>query len=236
MLNFLDITLEILYVFCGFILGLYYERNAEKRRDKNWLKSALLSIKHDIDLDYKLFSKTIKNDQDKLDFDKKILDEINTKTSISDFFNHMDMMKNNDNFGNNLANKLNEDFDFIDLNRVNYDSFLKFGTKDESVDDNYLKAQLDWVFEGAIYIYRDIVNQVKNMELKIDDYCSQIGYSQDYKFEIQNKFDSNYIIQFKAIYSNYLILRKKHIIIKNDILEDLKRISGLIDKHFNTKK
>tara|TARA_B100001989_G_C24516223_1_gene453290 strand:- start:291 stop:995 length:705 start_codon:yes stop_codon:yes gene_type:complete len=231
MFNFFEIILEIGYVFCGFILGIYFERNSDKKRDRIWLKKALGSIKHDLDLDYRLFSKTISVDNDQIEYDREIFNKIDKNTSISDFIFYLDQMKDNTHFAEHFGNLTHEDFDFIDLNRVNYDSFLKFGTKDDSIDDNNIKAQLDWIFEGATYIYRENVKEVRKLELQIDDFCTRIGYSKEFKHPIPENFDEVFIIQFKALYSNYLILRQKHITIKErSIVNNLKKVSELIEK------
>ena len=56
----IEILSKIGYIFSGFILGVYFEKYKEDRKDKSWLKNALKSIKYDLTRDHELFEKTIK--------------------------------------------------------------------------------------------------------------------------------------------------------------------------------
>tara|TARA_Y100000768_G_scaffold225351_1_gene170151 strand:+ start:483 stop:1181 length:699 start_codon:yes stop_codon:yes gene_type:complete len=227
--NFINIFFEISYVFCGFIFGIYFEKFNEKRKDLSWRANALRSIKFDLETDYKLFKKTEESDQKQLDHDKKILEKIDGKTDIEIFFSLLDELNDNTQFDPHFGNVTQEDYDFIDLNRVNYDSFLKYGNKD-SVDDNELKGYLDWIFEGLTYLYKSQVNDLRKAKSDLDNYSAQIGYSINYKKPIPERYDTSYILHFKALYSNYLILREKHLTIKKKIISSLKKIPEKIDE------
>ena len=82
----IEIIFEIGYVFSGFILGVYFEKFNEDRKDKSWLEKALKSIKYDLSRDHELFEKTISVDQKQIEDDMVIFDKINAKTPVADFF------------------------------------------------------------------------------------------------------------------------------------------------------
>ena len=111
-------------------------------------RKTLKSIRYDLTRDHELFEKTITVDEKQIDDDISVFDKINAKTSIADF-SYLDDLNDNSGYDEHFGN-LTGDYDFIDLNRVNYDAFLKFGNKD-GIDDNKLKGNLDWLFEGLTF-------------------------------------------------------------------------------------
>ncbi len=224
----LEIIFEIGYVFSGFILGVYFEKFNENNKDKAWLLKALRSIRYDLKRDHELFEKTIKVDQKQIDDDLEVFNNINSKTKILDFFKHLDALHDNSEYDDHFGNIAGDDYDFIDLNRVNYDAFLKFGNKD-SIDDNKLKGNLDWLFEGLTFLYRAEVKELRNNLIKIQNFCTKIGYSKDYKDPIEDTFTPAYIKQFKALYSNYTISRKRHILVKKQMIYMLDILPKMID-------
>ena len=228
----LEIIFEIGYVFSGFILGVYFEKFNENRKDKSWLEKALKSIRYDLTRDHELFEKTITVDQKQIDDDISVFDKINAKTSIADFFSYLDELNDNSGYDEHFGNLTGEDYDFIDLNRVNYDAFLKFGNKD-GIDDNKLKGNLDWLFEGLTFLYRNEISELRKNIIKINEYCTIVGYSKDFKEPIIDRYDSGFIIQFKALYSNYISSRKNHILIKKQMVGMLGFLPEMIDETLN---
>ena len=79
----------------------------------------------------------------------------------------MDDLNDNSRYDEHFGNLTGEDYDFIDLNRVNYDAFLKFGNKD-GIDDNKLKGNLDWLFEGLTFLYRNEISELRKNIIKIN--------------------------------------------------------------------
>ena len=225
----IEIIFEIGYVFAGFILGVYFEKFNENRKDKSWLEKALKSIRYDLTRDHELFEKTINVDQKQIDDDLDVFNKINGDTSITDFFSYLDDLNDNSGYDKHFGNLTGEDYDFIDLNRVNYDAFLKFGNKD-GIDDNKLKGNLDWLFEGLTFLYRSEISELRENIIKVDAFCTKVGYSKDFKDPIEETYNSLFIKQFKAIYSNYLISRKKHILIKRQMVDMLSWLPEMIDE------
>ena len=223
-----EIIFEIGYVFSGFILGVYFEKYNEHKNDKTWLIKALKSIRYDLKRDYELFNKTIDIDQKQIDDDLKVFHKINSDSSIVDFFGHLDELHDNSEYDDHFGNITGEDYDFIDLNRVNYDAFLKFGNKD-SIDDNKLKGNLDWLFEGLTFLYRTEVSELRNNLIKIEDFCTKVGYSKEFKDHIEDRFTSSFLKQFKALYSNYIVSRRRHIMVKKQIVHMLDLLPKMID-------
>ena len=225
----IEIIFEIGYVFAGFILGVYFEKFNENRKDKSWLEKALKSIRYDLTRDHELFEKTINVDQKQIDDDLDVFNKINADTSITDFFSYLDDLNDNSGYDKHFGNLTGEDYDFIDLNRVNYDAFLKFGNKD-GINDNKLKGNLDWLFEGLTFLYRSEISELRENIIKVDAFCTKVGYSKDFKDPIEETYNSAFIKQFKAIYSNYLISRKKHILIKRQMVDMLGWLPEMIDE------
>ena len=225
----IEIIFEIGYVFAGFILGVYFEKFNENRKDKSWLEKALKSIRYDLTRDHELFEKTINIDQKQIDDDLDVFNKINADTSITDFFSYLDDLNDNSGYDKHFGNLTGEDYDFIDLNRVNYDAFLKFGNKD-GIDDNKLKGNLDWLFEGLTFLYRSEISELRENIIKVDAFCTKVGYSKDFKDPIEETYNSLFIKQFKAIYSNYLNSRKKHILIKRQMVDMLSWLPEMIDE------
>ena len=82
----IGIIFEIGYVFACFILGVYFEKFNENRKDKSWLEKALKSIRYDLTRYHELFEKAINVDQKQIDDDLDVSNKINANTSITDFF------------------------------------------------------------------------------------------------------------------------------------------------------
>jgi hypothetical protein len=223
-----EIIFEISYVFSGFVLGVYFEKYNDSRKDSLWLEKALKSIRYDLTRDHELFEKTIKVDQKQIDDDLEIFNKINSDSSINDFFSYLDELNDNSGYDGHFGNLTGEDYDFIDLNRVNYDAFLKFGNKD-GIEDNKLKGNLDWLFEGLTFLYRTEISELRNNIKSIDEFCARIGYSKEFKDPIENRYNSTFIKQFKAIYANYIKSRKRHILIKKQIIGMLTFLPNMID-------
>ena len=224
----LEIIFEISYVFSGFILGVYFEKYNEQRKDKAWLIKALESIKYDLEKDNDLFKKTIDVDQKQIDDDLEVFRKIKSDISIADFFSYLDCLHDNSSYDDHFGNITGEDYDFIDLNRVNYNAFLKFGNKD-SIDDNKLKGNLDWLFEGLTFLYRSEISELRNNLNKIEDFCTKVGYSKEFKDHIEDNFTSSFLKRFKALYSNYIISRRRHIMVKKQIVYMLEILPKMID-------
>tara|TARA_B100002019_G_C21199852_1_gene563402 strand:- start:50 stop:754 length:705 start_codon:yes stop_codon:yes gene_type:complete len=225
----LEILFEISYVFLGFISGVYFEKFNESKKDNAWRIQALESIKFDLETDHGLFKETIEADKEQIIQDRKIFDKININTPIHDFFSLLDELNDNTEFDSHFGNLTDEDYDFIDLNRVNYDAFLKYGNKD-SVDDNELKGYLDWIFEGLTFLYRTEIANMQKAKRELNKFCAEIGYSFDFKKPIKERYSEVFIIHFKALYSNYLIDRENHIKIKNKMIRSLEIIPKKIEK------
>ena len=124
-------------------------------------------------------------------------------------------------------------FKALGISPFNSIAFDLFSGSIDGIDDNKLKGNLDWLFEGLTFLYRNEIKELRKNIIKINEYCTIVGYSKDFKEPIIDRYDSAFIIQFKALYSNYISSRKNHILIKKQMVGMLGFLPEMIDETLN---
>ncbi len=227
-----QIAYDILKIFIGFILGIFFEKWTERRNEKKWVRKALISILDDLALDYRIFKPVIKMDRGRLDRDKKLVNQINEQNTSEDLFQIFDAIFKNSEDDKIWSNVTNDESNYIDLNRANYDNFVKNAQRDD-LKDNGLKANLDWLFEGLIFVYRKNRDALSQAEYDLKIKLAEIGYpslsfkNDDLVLEQQIK---SQICSYFEIYFEY---REKDLLAKKSIVKSLKRCSERIRKNLD---
>ena len=127
---------DVFQIFMGFILGIYFERWNEARNEKKWVKKAMMSILFDLRLDHKIFKNVVDLDSQRLEEDKKLVSAIDNTTNSVDIFANLDKIFNNSEESKIWSNVPNYEVNYIDLNRSNYDSFIKNASRDDLLDNS----------------------------------------------------------------------------------------------------
>ena len=148
----MELLQDIFTVFIGFISGIFFEKWTESRNEKKWVRLALLSMHYDLTLDYKIFKPVLEMDRAMIDEDKALVKKINEKTTLEKMFKIFDQIFKNSKKTQIWSNVTNDESNYIDLNRANYDNFIKNSNRDDLLD-NTLKANLDWLYEGINPLY-----------------------------------------------------------------------------------
>ena len=73
------------------------------------------------------------------------------------------------------CNATNDESNYIDLNKANYDNFIKNSNRDDLLD-NTLKANLDWLYEGIDPLYLATRNNLMKSEYNLKKKLAEIGY------------------------------------------------------------
>lgn len=218
---------DIFKIFIGFVLGIYFERWNESRNEKKWVKQALQSLKYDIDLDHDIFKEVIDLDTNRLSEDKKLLDKIDNDISKQELFEILDQIFKQNKKDKIWSNVPNYEVNYIDLNQANYISFIKNASRDD-LKDNTLKANLDWIFEGQMNLFRMNYQHILRAEYDLKKLLTNIGYPGSKSL---NDKHINQIEEIVSMFNIYFDLREKDIKIKKSIISALEKSSKRIEKN-----
>ena len=218
---------DIFKIFVGFVLGIYFERWNESRNEKKWVKQALQSLKHDIDLDHDAFKEVIDLDTNRLSGDKKLLDKIENDISKQELFEILDKIFEQNKKDKIWSNVPNYEVNYIDLNQANYISFIKNASRDD-LKDNKLKANLDWIFEGQMNLFKMNYQHILRAEYDLKKLLTNIGYPGSKSLSDNH---TNQIEEIVSMFNIYFDLREKDIKIKKSIIGTLEKASKRIEKN-----
>ena len=223
----MELLHDIFTVFIGFISGIFFEKWTEARNEKKWVRLALLSLLSDLILDHKIFKPVLKMDRNRIDNDKKLVSSLNNQTSSKKMFEIFDQVFKNSEKNKIWSNVANDESNYIDLNRANYDNFLKNSNRDDLLD-NSLKANLDWLFEGLITVYRTNRNFLLKAEYDLKKKLTEFGYPVSSAIDKKSNPDLFLRNQILSYFEIYFDFREKDLLIKKDIIEafeaNIKRI------------
>ena len=223
----MELLHDIFTVFIGFISGIFFEKWTESRNEKKWVRLALLSLLSDLILDHKIFKPVLKMDRNRIDNDKKLVSSLNNQTSSKKMFEIFDQVFKNSEKNKIWSNVANDESNYIDLNRANYDNFLKNSNRDDLLD-NSLKANLDWLFEGLITVYRTNRNFLLKAEYDLKKKLTEFGYPVSSAIDKKSNPDFFLRNQILSYFEIYFDFREKDLLIKKDIIEafeaNIKRI------------
>ena len=223
----MELLHDIFTVFIGFISGIFFEKWTESRNEKKWVRLALLSLLSDLILDHKIFKPVLKMDRNRIDNDKKLVSSLNNQTSSKKMFEIFDQVFKNSEKNKIWSNVANDESNYIDLNRANYDNFLKNSNRDDLLD-NSLKANLDWLFEGLITVYRTNRNFLLKAEYDLKKKLTEFGYPVSSAIDKKSNPDLFLRNQILSYFEIYFDFREKDLLIKKDIIEafeaNIKRI------------
>ena len=217
----MELLSDTISVFIGFILGIFFEKWTETRSEKKWVRLALLSLHYDLTLDYKIFKPVLEMDRARIDEDKALVKKINEKTTLEEMFKIFDQIFKNSKKTQIWSNVTNDESNYIDLNRANYDNFIKNSNRDDLLD-NTLKANLDWLYEGINPLYLSNRDNLMKAEYDLKKILTKIGYPvsfSDIKKIVPEHTTKNQILsQFEV----YFELREKDLLTKEEILKFFK--------------
>ena len=223
----MELLHDIFTVFIGFISGIFFEKWTESRNEKKWVRLALLSLLSDLILDHKIFKPVLKMDRNRIDNDKKLVSSLNNQTSSKKMFEIFDQVFKNSEKNKIWSNVANDESNYIDLNRANYDNFLKNSNRDDLLD-NSLKANLDWLFEGLMTVYRTNRNFLLKAEYDLKKKLTEFGYPASSAIDKKSNPDFFLRNQILSYFEIYFDFREKDLLIKKDIIEafeaNIKRI------------
>ena len=223
----MELLHDIFTVFIGFISGIFFEKWTESRNEKKWVRLALLSLLSDLILDHKIFKPVLKMDRNRIDNDKKLISSLNNQTTSKKMFEIFDQVFKNSEKNKIWSNVANDESNYIDLNRANYDNFLKNSNRDDLLD-NSLKANLDWLFEGLITVYRTNRNFLLKAEYDLKKKLTEFGYPVSSAIDKKSNPDFFLRNQILSYFEIYFDFREKDLLIKKDIIEafeaNIKRI------------
>ena len=211
---------DVFQIFMGFILGIYFERWNEARNEKKWVKKAMMSILFDLKLDHKIFKNVVDLDSQRLEEDKKLVSAIDNTTNSVDIFANLDKIFNNSEESKIWSNVPNYEVNYIDLNRSNYDSFIKNASRDDLLD-NSLKANLDWIFEGLWRVYWKNFELILQAEYDLKKTLTTIGYPHTELNKTENNISEEDKKNIVAFFQIYFDKREKDILIKKSLLKGL---------------
>tara|TARA_B100000287_G_C20632282_1_gene780292 strand:- start:574 stop:1311 length:738 start_codon:yes stop_codon:yes gene_type:complete len=216
----MELLHDIFTVFIGFISGIFFEKWTESRNEKKWVRLALLSMHYDLTLDYKIFKPVLEMDRARIDEDKALLKKINEKTTLEKMFKIFDQIFKNSKKTQIWSNVTNDESNYIDLNRANYDNFIKNSNRDDLLD-NTLKANLDWLYEGINPLYLSNRDNLMKAEYDLKKILTKIGYPINIdinKTILESSIKNQILSQFEI----YFELREKDLLTKKEILKFFK--------------
>ena len=211
---------DVFQIFMGFLLGIYFERWNESRNEKKWIKKALISLLYDLKLDHKIFKNVVKLDSQRLEEDKKLVSQIDKTTNSVDIFANLDKIFKNNEESKIWSNIPNYEVNYIDLNRSNYESFIKNASRDDILD-NKLKGQLDWIFDGLWRIYWKNFELILQVEYDLKKKLTTIGYPYTKLNKSENVISEDNKNEIVAFFQIYFDKREKDILIKENLLKGL---------------
>ncbi len=213
----MEIFYDILSIFIGFILGIFFEKWTENNRGKEWARLALLSVLDDLVRDHRIFKPVLEMDRNRIDEDKALVSKINESSTLQEMYKLFDQIFINSEENQIWSNVTNDESNYIDLNRANYDSFVKNANRDDLLD-NQLKGNLDWLFEGLIEIYRSNRKILLKAEYDLKIKCTEAGYpcnlSDDKNILLENSIKNQILSYFEI----YFEMREKDLLIKKKII------------------
>tara|TARA_Y100000022_G_C13227939_1_gene365868 strand:+ start:294 stop:1034 length:741 start_codon:yes stop_codon:yes gene_type:complete len=234
----MELISETISVFIGFILGIFFEKWTESRSEKKWVKLALLSMHYDLTLDYKIFKPVLKMDRTRIDEDKTLLKKINEKTTLEDMFKIFDQIFKNSKKTQIWSNVTNDESNYIDLNRANYDNFIKNSNRDDLLD-NTLKANLDWLYDGINPLYLSNRDNLMKAEYDLKRILTKIGYPVSFSDIKKTNLKSSIKNQILSQFEIYFELREKDLLTKKEILKffkwNIERIKRNLEKPIISK-
>ena len=135
----------------------------------------MLSLHYDLALDYRIFKPVLEMDRKRIDEDKNLITKINESSSLQEMYKLFDQVFINSEENQIWSNVTNDESNYIDLNRANYDNFVKNANRDDLLD-NTLKANLDWLFEGLNVLYLTNRDNLLRAEYDLKVKLTEIGY------------------------------------------------------------
>ena len=226
----MEIFYDILSIFIGFIAGIFFEKWTESHSEKKWVRLAMLSLHYDLALDYRIFKPVLEMDRRRIDEDKNLIIKINESSSLQEMYKLFDKVFINSEENQIWSNVTNDESNYIDLNRANYDNFVKNANRDDLLD-NTLKANLDWLFEGLNVLYLTNRDNLLKAEYDLKVKLTEIGYPKNLSKNekiVPELLVKNQILSFFDIYFEY---REKDLSIKKEILKMFKRNIERIKKN-----
>lgn len=160
-------------------------------------------------------------DRARIDEDKALLKKINEKTTLEGMFKIFDQIFKNSKKNQIWSNVTNDESNYIDLNKANYDNFIKNSNRDDLLD-NTLKANLDWLYEGINPLYLATRNNLMKSEYDLKKKLAEIGYPVNFSKIKQIVPDHHIKNQILSQFEIYFELREKDILTKKEILKSFK--------------
>ena len=234
----MELLSDTISVFIGFILGIFFEKWTDSRSEKKWVRLALLSLHYDLSLDYKIFKPVLEMDRVRIDEDKALVKKINEKSTLEEMFKIFNQIFKNSEKTKIWSNVTNDESNYIDLNRANYDNFIKNSNRDDLLD-NTLKANLDWLYEGINPLYLATRNNLMKSEYDLKKKLAEIGYPVNFSNIKQIVPERHIKNQILSQFEIYFELREKDILTKKEILKsfkwNIKRIKKNLEKPIISK-
>ena len=136
---------------------------------------SLISLVHDLKLDYKIFHKSVEWDSIRFeDQNSLILSLISSEDSSEISVLIDDLLSYNLDSTTLWSNVMNERVNYIDLNRSGYNRYLN---ELHVASDLTFRANIDWLFEGLFELYKTNTSEVRRSSYEVFEILIQMKFA-----------------------------------------------------------
>jgi len=203
-----------------FLATMLEDYRSSYHEDQSRLKS-LISLVHDLKLDYKIFHKSVESDSIRFEDQNSLISLLMSSEDSSEISVLIDdLLSYNLDSTTLWSNVMNERVNYIDLNRSGYNRYLN---ELHVASDLGFRANVDWLFEGLLELYKINTSEVRRSSYEVFEILIQM------KFANKKRNNSKLISLKNRLIEKFLLYKifvDRDRLVKKEILEELFKLSN----------